>query len=738
MTLDTLIALGAAGSLLAIFALLLWRYRVRQDRDEAAFAENKESKRHLPASLHPVIDTELCIGSLSCIKACPEGDILGVIDGSARLVHGSNCIGHGRCAIECPVGAIKLVFGSSERGVDLPEVDEYYESSRRGVHVVGELGGMGLVKNAMRQGILAADRIAEVLAGTAAAPGFVDVAIVGSGPAGIATALGCHARGLTFRLLDQDRFGGTVAHYPRQKLVMTETIELPLVGKFGKPELTKEDLMASFEKIRTLAGLHVFEQVKVDGLTGEDGAFEVLSTKGPLKARKVVLAIGRRGTPRKVGCPGENLHKVTYSLHDPEQYVGCDVIVVGGGDSALEAANACAEAGVRTTLTYRGPALARARPKNIDKTNALVAAGKLEMLLSTELDEIDERQVKLKTPTGSRTVPNDYIIACLGGELPFGLLEKCGVSIKKSFGDVEAKAPAAGRGSAKPEELESGRKRLAGLLFVLGAIVIGSLAAIGWDYYLTPEDARRTHALHEWMRPAGIWGHGVGVVATLFMMSNFLYPIRKRAWIFKGRKSIRSWLTFHVFVGFMSPLVIAFHAAFQSNNLLATATTVSLLIVVTTGIIGRYVYGLIPARGGGEEELADLLARWERAKARLLPLADRADDPASVRAVLESATKPTAKTLLGALIRLPFELLAVRLQAARLRTLFPKAEDFAEFAGELRRMPLLRAQAGFFKGLKRLMSGWRLLHALLASFLVLVIAAHVGLSLYLGYGWILF
>lgn len=737
MTLDTLIALGAAGGLLTIFALLLWRYRVRQDRDEAAFAENKEAKRHLPASLHPVIDTEICIGSLSCIKACPEGDIFGVIDGSARLVHGSNCIGHGRCAIECPVGAIKLVFGSSERGVDLPEVDEYYESSRRGVHVVGELGGMGLVKNAMRQGIAAAERIAEVLQGSTAAAGFVDVAIVGAGPSGIATALGCHAHGLSFRIVDQDRFGGTVAHYPRQKLVMTETIDLPVVGKFGKPELSKEDLMASFEQIRTVAGVHVFEQVKVDGLTGEDGAFEVVTTKGPLKARKVVLAIGRRGTPRKVGCPGENLHKVTYSLHDPQQYEGCDVLVVGGGDSALEAANSCAEAGVRTTLTYRGPALARARPKNIDKTNRLVAEGKLTMLLGTELDEVDETQVKLRTPAGPRTIPNDYVIACLGGELPFGLLEKCGVSIKKSFGDVEAKATAA-RGAARPEEADAFRKRLAGWLFVLGAVVIGSLAAIGWDYYLTPEELRRAHALHEWMRPAGVWGHGVGVVATLFMMSNFIYPIRKRAPIFKGRKSIRSWLTFHVFVGFMSPLVIAFHAAFQSNNLLATATTVALLIVVMTGIMGRYVYGLIPARGGGEEELADLLARWERAKARLLPLADRADDPASVKAVLEAATKPTAKTLLGALIRLPFELLSVRLQAARLRTLFPNAEDFAEFAGELRRMPILRAQAGFFKGLKRLMSGWRLLHALLAGFLVLVIAAHVGLSLYLGYGWILF
>ena len=165
-------------------ALAYVRRGRRQRRDAEAFQQKVEKKQHLARSLHPVIDPDICIGSLSCLKACPEGDILGIVDHAARLIHADHCIGHGRCAAECPVNAIRLVFGSAERGVDLPEVDQYFESSRPGVHVVGELGGMGLIKNAVTQGLQAADRLAEVT------PRGGTVVVVGAGPAGLATALG--------------------------------------------------------------------------------------------------------------------------------------------------------------------------------------------------------------------------------------------------------------------------------------------------------------------------------------------------------------------------------------------------------------------------------------------------------------------------------------------------------------------------------------------------------------------
>src|SRR5512133_251887 len=225
---DPTTLLLVSGSLIAVALVaggLVGRRWARTRRDTAALEEKRRRGLHLARSLHPVIDPDICIGSLSCLKACPEGDILGVVDGAARLVHADHCIGHGRCAAECPVGAIRLVFGSAERGVDLPEVDEFFESSRAGVHVVGELGGMGLIKNAITQGLQAAERLADVLRGS-----DQQVVVVGAGPAGLATALGLKACGVRYRLLEQDTVGGSVAHYPRRKVVMTEAVDLPLHG----------------------------------------------------------------------------------------------------------------------------------------------------------------------------------------------------------------------------------------------------------------------------------------------------------------------------------------------------------------------------------------------------------------------------------------------------------------------------------------------------------------------------
>ncbi len=326
------VALLQASFALACLAGLyhLARRRLKGQRDAAALREKIEKNQHIPKSLHPVVDTDICIGSLSCLKACPEGDILGIVDHAARLVHADHCIGHGKCAAECPVGAIKLVFGTSERGVDLPEVDEFFESSRPGVHVVGELGGMGLIKNAVTQGLQVAERLAEVV------PEGGEVVVVGAGPAGLATALGLKSRGVAFHLLEQDTVGGSVAHYPRRKVAMTEAVELPLVGKFGKKLISKEELLAGWSRIIDKTGLVVAQGVKVEGIEGEDGRFRVVTSRGEVAATKVVLAIGRRGTPRKLGAAGEDQEKVLYGLKDPEQFDGQRVLVVGGGDSALE------------------------------------------------------------------------------------------------------------------------------------------------------------------------------------------------------------------------------------------------------------------------------------------------------------------------------------------------------------------------------------------------------------------
>ena len=230
--------------------LFLRRRTVRQVKDTHTLKTSIEKELHIPPTLHPVIDPNTCIGSLSCIKVCPEGDILGIVDGKAALIVAANCIGHSRCELECPVGAIRLVFGTSERGLDLPEVDEFFETNRAGVHIIGELGGMGLIKNAVRQGMQLGGRFKSTL--KPAAGGQVQAVIVGAGPSGIAAALTMKEAGLSFALLDQGTsLGGTIANYPRQKLVMTETVDLPYFGKFGRPLISKED---SWRCSRQLSG----------------------------------------------------------------------------------------------------------------------------------------------------------------------------------------------------------------------------------------------------------------------------------------------------------------------------------------------------------------------------------------------------------------------------------------------------------------------------------------------------
>jgi thioredoxin reductase/NAD-dependent dihydropyrimidine dehydrogenase PreA subunit len=712
----------------------------RQRRDSAVLERKEARGTNLPRSLHPVIDPNICIGSLSCLKACPEGDILGIVDGAARLVHGDHCIGHGRCAAECPVGAIRLVIGSAERGVDLPEVDEFFESSRRGVHIVGELGGMGLIKNAIAQGLQVAERLAEVVSRSGPA-----VVVVGAGPAGLATALGLKARAIPFRLLDQGTLGGSVAHYPRKKVAMTEPVDLPLVGRFGKRLISKEDLLGSWEKILAKTGIGVESGVKVTGIEGADGQFAVKTEKGDIAASKVVLAIGRRGTPRKLGVPGEDGEKVFYGLKDPDQFDGNKLLVVGGGDAALEAAIQLAdESSAEVTLSYRGAELGRCRDANRKRFGELVAARRIQALLPSVVTEIGAREVKLDVGGRAATIENDFVIVNIGGELPLEFLAKAGVSLRRYHGEAPGSAPAHEHGDSSREhrrQATAARVRAERLLrrgfrvlyAVAGLSILAFLAWKGREYYPLARLERLRSPLHPAMKSAGPWGHGVGIAATVFMLSNFLYAARKRWKTLGALGSIRGWLDFHVFVGFMSPLVIMFHAAFQSNNLLASGTSTALAIVVGTGIVGRYIYGVVPSDGGKAIELADLLARFERIRADMGPLLEEAGRPA--RILLARASAPVrGGSFLLLFLAMPMDSIVLRIRLALVRRRFRDAAHFATFRGAVVRLARLRWQIRFYASLKRLLRGWRVFHASLAVFLVLAIAAHIGVSLYLGYG----
>src|ERR1700687_1933754 len=607
------VATGVVLAIAVIAAAMLRAQRRREEKDEQSLADAVAQNLHLPVSLHPVIDPKACIGCLACLRACPEGDILGVVDGKAQLITATNCIGHGKCAVECPTDAIKLVFGTAERGVDLPEVDQFFESSRPGVHVAGQLGGMVMIRNAIPQGVQVAERLASIR--STSRPGITDVAIVGAGPAGLATALGCRAAGVSVQVLEQSTVGGTIAHYPRQKVVMIERVRLPIYGKFGKRLISKEELLSTWGKAIAKAKLSIEEGVKVEGLEGSDNQFVLKTNRGAVHARKVVLATGRRGSPRKLGVPGEQLSNVSYGLVDPEQYQGCRVLVVGGGDSAVEAACQLAEqSDAQVVISYRQQTFGKCREANRQKIQELIRTRRIHALMPSQVKEIRAKEALIEFSGKTRRLPNDFVLALIGGELPLEMLRGMQIAVKRYHGTALGETPSRPDAKKKSPRADEERKdrRLGWALFILGTVIVAALTAIGWDYYLLSPLERLRSPLHYALKPAGPWGHGIGIGATAVMLSNFLYALRKR-WSLLGRAApLRRWLTFHMFAGFLSPVVIAFHSAFQSKNHLATATAASLAIVVGTGVLGRFVYGLVPTQNGRAVALADLAGRAAR------------------------------------------------------------------------------------------------------------------------------
>lgn len=386
-----------------------------------------------PASLHPLIDPIKCLGCGACTKVCPEGDVLGMVGGKAMLIEPSACIGHGACKTACPRDAITLVFGTQTRGVDIPFVGPDFQTNVPGIYIAGELGGMGLIRNAIEQGCQAMEHIRR-------RPGMgrgdmLDVIIVGGGPAGFAASLSAMEQKLRFVTIEQDSFGGTVGHFPRGKLVMTAPATLPLVGKMSFREVSKEKLLTFWERAARKVGLKISYGERVEKITPGGGGFEVVTTKGAYRTRAVLLAIGRRGTPRQLNVPGEDQDKVVYRLIDPEQYAGKHVLVVGGGDSALEAAASIAEEpGTTVTLSYRSEAFARAKQKNRQRVDAAVKSGKLTLRLKSTVASIGPAHVEIKGAGKVLTLRNDAVIVCAGGILPTAFLQSIGVEVETKYG----------------------------------------------------------------------------------------------------------------------------------------------------------------------------------------------------------------------------------------------------------------------------------------------------------------
>jgi thioredoxin reductase/ferredoxin len=425
------------GVVLAAIWFAYGLHRTRRDRRGREIRESSVQAGLVePPSLHPVVDPARCLGCGACVAACPEGGVLGMIDGRAALVEPTRCIGHGACREACPTDAISLVFGTATRGVDIPIVDRDFQTNVPGVFIAGELGGMGLIRNAIEQGRRAVDsvraRIRDSECGEA-----LDLVIVGAGPAGLSASLAAKAHGLRFVTIEQESLGGCVAHYPRAKIVMTAPAELPIVGRVRFSEIGKEALLAFWRDTERRTGLQIRYGERLEAVRKRDDRFEISTTRNLYEARNVLLAIGRRGTPRTLDVPGESLAKVVYRLSDPEQYRGLDVLVVGGGDSALEAAIAVADAGAATVvLSYRGDAFTRARAVNRARVEDLAAQRRVRVALGSSVEEIGDDYVVLSLRERREHLPNHAVIVCAGGVLPTALLERIGIRVETKHGAV--------------------------------------------------------------------------------------------------------------------------------------------------------------------------------------------------------------------------------------------------------------------------------------------------------------
>jgi thioredoxin reductase/Pyruvate/2-oxoacid:ferredoxin oxidoreductase delta subunit len=725
------LALGLAlAALLARRAELARMHELVQARSRAVRMGSAKAQLQ-----HPVIDLSRCLGCGTCVAACPEEGVLELVHGQAVVVNGARCVGHAACARECPVGAITVTLTDLLERRDVPVLSPQLEAvGTPGLFLAGEVTAHGLIKTAIAHGTAVAAEVARrVERQPAPKDEVLDLCIVGAGPAGLACSLEAKRRGLAFATLDQAAsLGGTVAQYPRRKVVVTEPLELPIFGTLegssDRTTFTKEELVDLWQTIAREAELPIHSAQVFQGLERDErGRFIVETQAQRFTARHVCLALGRRGSPRKLGVPGEELPKVAYSLLDARSYQGRRILVVGGGDSAVEAAMGLAEQpGNLVTLSYRGEALTRIRSRNARRLEESIAERKLSILLSSRLVAVHAEFAELEVAGEPLALANDEVFVMVGGTQPVALLESAGVSFDPAL--REPLAPLAEQGSGLTRAL------CAGFVLALAALVFALYHA---DYYLLAPEDRALHAKHAELRPSSGTGLWMGVGSLVLIGVNLLYLVRRSPrWRLK-LGSLCTWMTCHVATGILALLAAMLHASMAPRDTVGGHAFWALVVLALSGAIGRYFYARVPRAANGRElELEEIQLRLGRLRDAIDPRHRRFVE--HVHATIGELVH--ARQWRTSFLGLAFALLS--LERERARTVAGLAREgraqgipepeLREILQLARRAHHTALAAAHLEDLRAVLNTWRFVHRWFAALLLALLAVHVAHALIYG------